>query len=95
MATKAELEAELEELKRLLAEAQAAVRTDAADAPDDGDAAAEGGRLDWALGQIDRTELEALFRRFVSEAKDMHQRNPLLTTAFGALVVGYILGRTR
>ncbi len=102
MATKAELEAELAQLKKDLAAMQPP--DDAASAPEeDPDAhAAEGeddskpriGGLDWALSQLEGTELEHLVSRFAAEVEDMHEHKPLMTL-FGAFLLGYVLGRTR
>ncbi|SDI34039.1 hypothetical protein [Aliiruegeria lutimaris] len=105
MPLKADLEREVAELKRELeavrkratssddsASGEASEQT----AEEDGDQGGDGKQstLDWALGQLDGSELERLFREFVAELEDMQEHKPLLTL-FGAFVLGYVLGRAR
>lgn len=104
MASRTELEAELEELRRLLAEARAAAAAEAAiaaaDEAADAAAAEAAGEADGTAcdedgpSSADRGEFERLLGRLGDEMKDLHRRKPLLTTC-GALVLGYVLGRAR
>ena len=106
MATKADLENEIAELRRELDEARdraaaaeesATEQEEASSDSVEGTEKAEKGRdstLDWALGQLDGSEVDRLFREFVAELEDMQEHKPLLTL-FGAFLLGYVLGRAR
>ncbi|WP_068115491.1 hypothetical protein [Tropicimonas marinistellae] len=109
MTTKAEYEAELQKLRRILTEAREAVpasmeedeatSADERPEPDEDSKNAEtapddGTSIDWALSQIDSSELEGLLAKFSEEVKDLHEHKPILTV-FGAFLLGYALGRAR
>ena len=83
MATKVELEEEVEKLRQDLAEARAHAGTTLRAA---GDA---------ARNQIpELEEVEAMLADVAAEVKKLPERNPLLLAA-GALLLGYMLGRSR
>lgn len=98
MPTKKELEEELAGLKQELDALRAGGgdTDDAQGAEADTDDAGTGRKspVDWALNQLDGTELDRLFKQFVEELDDMHANKPLMTL-FGAFVLGYVLGRAR
>lgn len=52
------------------------------------------GPLDWAMSQLDGSEIETLFKQFTAELEDMQAQKPLMSL-FGAFVLGYVLGRAR
>lgn len=82
MATKMELEEEVEKLRRDLAEARTHAGTSLK-------AAGEAAR-----SQIpEMAEIEAMLADVAAEVKRLPERNPLLL-AGGALVLGYMLGRS-
>jgi hypothetical protein len=85
MATKAELESELADLKRQLAERPVVVAEHEGDsAKEDSDTAAASKPVDW------ETEITDL----IGQLDDITHKKPLLL-ALGALTVGYLLGRSK
>ncbi len=93
MATKAELEAELADLRKKLADTKADAKADDAPEPDEDPPASTGG-LAGILAEHDvKTEdLEDLWNQLVKELDGLPQRKPLLTAA-AAFALGFILGR--
>ena len=87
MVTKAELEAEVEELRRLLAEEKASKIPDPADAPSADHE--NGGPMMAALENWPEVLEDAL-----SELEDLPQKKPILF-ALGIFAVGYLIGRSR
>ena len=90
MATKAEIEAELADLKAKMAEAEpAATRPGGTPEPDEPATA-------WAdllkSQGIDPGDLETLWQQLSEELGDLPQNKPLLT-AIGAFGLGFALGR--
>lgn len=97
MPTKAELEAELADLRKQI-EAGAADKRSSdkseASAEAKTDAAMLENPIDWAKAHLDGAEVEKLFKQFAAELEGMHEHKPLLTI-FGAFLLGYVLGRGR
>lgn len=99
MTSKADLEAEVADLKRMLAEA----RAERAEAPGHGEPAAEASAEVGAgageagaplLSAAHLAELEAALGRTLDEAKALHARHPLLSV-LAAFALGLALGRRR
>lgn len=93
MATKAQLEAELADLKRQLALRETVDETANAKpdtTPDNGPAvlAAE------ARAQAQALDWDEQVQGFLKEIEELPEKNPLLL-ALGALVLGYLIGRSR
>ena len=94
-ATRAEVAASIAPAPAAEAEAAPEDGADNADPPSgDADPASDESTLDWALGQLDGTEVERLLRQFTEELGDLQQEKPVLTL-FGAFLLGYLLGRAR
>ncbi|SNT16032.1 hypothetical protein [Tropicimonas sediminicola] len=109
MPTRTELVAELEALRRELAEARAQAgqpEPEQAGTPDESpeeETGEETGQetgeahaspLSWAISQLEDTELDTLAKQFIAELEDLHHDKPLVTV-FAAFVLGYVLGRAR
>ncbi|MFD0980964.1 hypothetical protein [Tropicimonas aquimaris] len=101
MPTRTELVAELEALRRELAEARAQAgqpEPEHAGTPDESPeeetGEAHASPLSWAMSQLEDTELDTLAKQFIAELEDLHHDKPLVTV-FAAFVLGYVLGRAR
>lgn len=92
MATKAQLEAELAELKAKAAEETPTPPEQPNQDPDEPDEARSA--LDEMLSAhgLDAKEIEALWTQFSTELGDLPQQKPLLT-AIAAFGLGFVLGR--
>jgi hypothetical protein len=95
LATKAQLEAELADLKRQLALRETVDETANAKpdtTPDNGPAvlAAEA----QAQAQAQALDWDEQVQGFLKEIEELPEKNPLLL-ALGALVLGYLIGRSR
>lgn len=91
MATKAELESELADLRRQLAERPAVVETDEAEPPEADTAEPETQKDEAAEAEIDwEQEVADVFAQF----DDMTHKKPLLF-ALGAFSIGYLIGRSK
>ena len=100
MASREDLVAELEALKQDLEASRKSAQggksraATGADTGQSGESGAGQATLDWALSQLDGSDMERLFRKFADELGDLYKDKPMLTV-FGAFVLGYVLGRAR
>jgi hypothetical protein len=101
MATKAELQAELAELKRLFAESRNAGTGTPADTVNDGTAPDEDDSdtvpdnvMSEAMAALKGSDLEDMAKQIMKELESLPEKKPLLT-ALGAFVLGYLIGRAR
>ncbi|MDV7144523.1 hypothetical protein R3X27_17735 [Tropicimonas sp. TH_r6] len=90
MPTKAELEAELTSLREELSAARERL-TQTEEESGDAPGAAER-PLDWAVSQLEGSEVDRLLKEFLAELEDVQANKPLLSL-FGAFLLGYLLGR--
>ncbi|NRB17435.1 MAG: hypothetical protein HRU33_07640 [Rhodobacteraceae bacterium] len=98
MATKAQLEAELAELRQQLAQQKAAAAAAAASEAGRGAVATDGGlsqhSSDDPVSDPDNPDWEEQLQEFLTGLEDFPQKKPLLL-ALGALALGYLIGRSR
>jgi hypothetical protein len=95
MISEARLNAEVAELRRMLAEAQAAKRVDAKPMPPHAAAvSAPHGQATPLGGRPAAIELEAAVDQMVIEVKGAYRRHPF-AIALGAVAVGFLIGRRR
>ncbi|SFC02467.1 hypothetical protein [Tropicimonas isoalkanivorans] len=95
MISEARLNAEVAELRRMLAESQAAKRAAAKPVPPHAAAASAPRRpITPKAGLPAVTELETVVDQMVGEVKGAYRRHPF-AIALGAVAVGFLLGRRR
>lgn len=97
MATKAELEEELTQLRKQMAEHDETTASDAASKPDDEADSVQTVFSDLLAGHgVEATEISALWTQFTgelsSELDGLPEKKPLLTAAL-AFGLGFVLGR--